>query len=137
MASAIKYVLVEGKVLPTITHEINAITSSGNPYSIALVLFAIVLALEFFISSSTAKAIFVMAVLSVLSLPLTGEMLVLIYTFADGYTNLLFPTSPVLLIGLSMIGVSYFKWLKKSWALFLITFALVIGFILLGIVISY
>ena len=137
MASAIKYVLVEGKVLPTITHEINAITSSGNPYSIALVLFAIVLALEFFISSSTAKAIFVMAVLSVLSLPLTGEMLVLIYTFADGYTNLLFPTSPVLLIGLSMIGVSYFKWLKKSWALFLTTFALVIGFILLGIVISY
>ncbi|MBR5340029.1 MAG: hypothetical protein IK150_08085, partial [Lachnospiraceae bacterium] len=62
---------------------------------------------------------------------------VLIYTFADGYTNLLFPTSPVLLIGLSMIGFSYFKWLKKSWPLFVITYVLVIGFLLLGVAIHY
>ncbi len=38
----------------------------------------------------------------------------LIYLFGDGYTNLFFPTSPVLWIGLSMIGMSYGKWLKKS-----------------------
>ena len=97
----------------------------------------IILVLEFFISSSTAKAIFVMGILSILSLGLSKEMIVLIYTFGDGYTNLLFPTSPVLLIGLSMIGVSYFKWLKKSIPFFLITFALVIAFIFLGIVIGY
>ena len=77
-----------------------------------------------------------MSILGALTLGINKEMLVLIYTFADGYTNLLFPTSPVLLIGLSMIGVSYFKWLKQSWLLFIIVFALVIGFIMLGILIG-
>ena len=111
--------------------------ANKDPYSLALILFLIVLLLEFFISSSTAKAIFVMSVLSVLTLNITKEMQVLIYTFADGYTNLLFPTSPVLLIGLSMIEFSYFKWLKKSWPLFALTFMLVVGFILLGIFIGF
>ena len=137
MASSIKYILVEGKILPTIASSINNAITSSNPYAVAFIIFGIVLVLEFFISSSTAKAIFVMSILSVLTLGLTKEMQVLIYTFADGYTNLLFPTSPVLLIGLSMIGVSYFKWLKKSWWLFIIIFAMALGFIALGIAISF
>ena len=137
MASSIKYILIEGKVLPTITNFIQVSVENKNVFSIALILFVIILVLEFFISSSTAKAIFVMGILSILSLGLSKEMIVLIYTFGDGYTNLLFPTSPVLLIGLSMIGLSYFKWLKKSIPFFLITFALVIAFIFLGIVIGY
>ncbi len=137
MASSVKYILVEGRVLPTITNAINGLVENRNPYSLALILFLIVLVLEFFISSSTAKAIFVMSILGVLTLDLTKEMQVLIYTFADGYTNLLFPTSPVLLIGLSMIEFSYFKWLKKSWLLFAVTFTLVILFLILGIFIGF
>ena len=137
MASSIKYILVEGNVLPTIVHSINGVVEKNNVYSVAIILFLIILGLEFFISSSTAKAIFVMSILAILNLGLSKEMLVLIYTFADGYTNLLFPTSPVLLIGLSMVGVSYFKWLKKSALLFIITFTLVICFILFGIAISF
>ena len=137
MASSINYILVEGKILPTITNAINTATQNKSALAIALVLFAIILVLEFFISSSTAKAIFVMSILGVLNLGITKEMLVLIYTFADGYTNLLFPTSPVLLIGLSMIGFSYYKWLKKSWLFFVITFALVLVFITLGILIGF
>lgn len=137
MASSIKYILVEGKILPTITNTINTLNSNKGPFTLSLLLFVIILVLEFFISSSTAKAIFVMSILGVLNLGVTKEMLVLIYTFADGYTNLLFPTSPVLLIGLSMIGFSYFKWIKKSWPFFIITFALVIIFILIGLAIKF
>ena len=137
LASSVKYVLVEGKILPTISHSINDLIGTANPYVLTLVLLAIVLVLEFFISSSTAKAMFVMSILSVLTLGLSKESLVLIYTFGDGYTNLLFPTSPVLLIGLSMIGMSYFKWLKKSSLLFVFTFALVIVFLVIAIAIGY
>ena len=49
-----------------------------------------------------------------LTLFVAAPLLVLIYLFGDGYTNLFFPTSPVLWIGLSMIGMGYGKWLKKS-----------------------
>ena len=137
MASSIKYILTEGHVLPTVIHSINTAVAGKNRYAIAFVLCAIILGLEFFISSSTAKAVFVMSIVGALTLNISKESLVLIYTFADGYTNLLFPTSPVLLIGLSMIEVSYFRWLKKSWPLFIITFALVAGFLVLALAIGY
>lgn len=137
LASSIKYIFDEGAIMPTIVHQINELVSGRNLFVIALVLYAIILVLEFFISSSTAKAILVMGMLAVINVGLSKQMLVLIYTFADGYTNVLFPTSPVLLIGLSMIEFDYFKWIKKSAPLFAVNLALVIIFILLGIAISY
>ena len=137
LASSIKYIFDEGAIMPTIVHSINTLVSGHSPFLVALVLYAIILVLEFFISSSTAKAILVMGMLAVVSVPLSKQMLVLIYTFADGYTNVLFPTSPVLLISLSMIGIDYFKWVKKSVPLFLANLALVVGFIAIGIAIGY
>ncbi|MBO6061890.1 MAG: hypothetical protein J6P98_07240, partial [Clostridia bacterium] len=137
LASSIKYIFDEGAIMPTIVHQINELVSGRNIFVIALVLYAIILVLEFFISSSTAKARLVMGMLAVINVGLTKQMLVLIYTFADGYTNVLFPTSPVLLIGLSMIEFDYFKWVKKSAPLFAVNLALVVIFIILGIVIGY
>jgi uncharacterized ion transporter superfamily protein YfcC len=104
---------------------------------IALTIYLIVLALEFFISSSTAKAVLVMGLLSAVHVGLSKSMLVLLYTFADGYTNVLFPPSPVLLIALSMIEVDYFAWVKKSLPLFLVNFLAVLVLIGLGIAIGY
>ena len=123
--------------MPTIVHQINSIVSGGNIFLIALILYLIILVLEFFISSSTAKAILVMGMLAVVNVGLSKQMLVLIYTFADGYTNLIFPTSPVLLISLSMIEVDYFKWIKKSAPLFIANLLLVAAFIVIGILIGY
>ena len=137
VASSVKYVLVEGKVLPTIVNQMNEITSGVAPLGVALIVYVIVLVLEFFISSSTAKAILVMSMLSVANLGLSKTMLVLIYTFADGYTNMLFPTSPVLLLGLSMINVSYFTWVKKSAPLFTAITLAVVAFLAIGIRIGY
>ena len=137
LAASVKYVFAEGSVFPTIVHWINTVASGKSLIVVALIIYLIVLMLEFFISSSTAKAIMVMGLLAVANVGLSKEMLVLLYTFADGYTNVLFPTSPVLLLSLSMIGMDYFKWLKKSWWLFLANFALVIGFILLAVGIGY
>jgi uncharacterized ion transporter superfamily protein YfcC len=78
-----------------------------------------------------------MGVLSCVNVNLSNELLVLIYLFGDGYTNVLFPTSPVLLIGLSMIGINYFTWLKKSKWLFIFNFAIVLLLIFIGILIGY
>ena len=88
----------------------------------------IILILEFFISSSTAKAIFVMGILSCVSIDLSKEMIVLVYLFGDGFTIVLYPTSPVLLIALSMIGMNYLSWLKNSKWLFIANIILVLLF---------
>ncbi|MBO4847817.1 MAG: hypothetical protein J5586_01545 [Clostridia bacterium] len=137
LASSVKYIFDEGMIMPTIVHQINGIVEGRSLIMIALVLYAIILVLEFFISSSTAKAILVMGMLAVVNVGLTKQMLVLIYTFADGYTNVLFPTSPVLLISLSMIEVDYFKWVKRSAPLFAVNLALVVLFLIIGIAIGY
>lgn len=137
VASSVKYVFVQGQILPTIVNQINEMTRGVSPLGVSLILYGIVLVLEFFISSSTAKAILVMSMLSVANVGLSKTMLVLLYTFADGYTNMLFPTSPVLLIGLSMIGISYFKWIRKSAPLFAAITLAVLGFIVLGLYIGY
>ena len=100
-------------------------------------IYVIVLLLEFFSSSSTAKAILVMGLLAMVNTGLSKQMLVLLYTFGDGYTNVIFPTSPVLLIGLSMVRLDYFTWIRKSALFFALNFLLVIGFIVLGVVIGY
>ena len=137
MAASIKYIFDRGAILPTIVHQINVLAEGRSPLSVAPIIYLIVLALEFFISSSTAKAILVMGLLSVVNVGLSKSMMVLLYTFADGYTNVLFPTSPVLLISLSMIEMDYFAWIKKSAPLFLANFLLVLAFIAFGVVIGY
>lgn len=137
LSASVKYVFDEGSILPTIANQINSLAAGKNIFLVALTVYGVVLFLEFFISSSTAKAILVMGLLSVMDLGLTGRTSVLIYTFADGYTNLLFPTSPVLLISLSMIEINYFKWLKRSWALFIVNLLLVFAFIAGAIAIGY
>ena len=136
-AASVKFVLEEGAILPTLVHQINVLIEGHSPVVVALAIYLIVLLLEFFISSSTAKAILVMGLLAMVSTGLSKQMLVLLYTFGDGYTNVVFPTSPVLLISLSMIGVDYFKWVRKSLPLFVVNFILVVGFIALGVVLGY
>ena len=136
-AASVKFVLEEGEILPTIVHQINVLIEGHSPIIVALAIYLIVLLLEFFISSSTAKAILVMGLLAMVSTGLSKQMLVLLYTFGDGYTNVIFPTSPVLLISLSMIGVDYFRWVRKSLPLFAVNFILVVGFIALGLVLGY
>lgn len=137
LAAAVKYVFDEGAIMPTIVWQINNLTAGKNIFVMALVIYLIILLLEFFISSSTAKAILVMGILAATSVGLSKSMLVLIYTFADGYTNVIFPTSPVLLISLSMIEVDYFKWVKKSLPLFAVNVIVVLALIALGIIIGY
>jgi uncharacterized ion transporter superfamily protein YfcC len=136
-AASVKFVLEEGAILPTIVHQINVLIEGRSPIMVALVIYLIVLLLEFFISSSTAKAILVMGLLAMVSTGLSKQMLVLLYTFGDGYTNVIFPTSPVLLISLSMIQVDYFTWVKKSLPLFVTNLLLVVGFIILGVALGY
>ena len=137
LAASIKYVFECGHILPTIVNQINTMIAGHSIWGVAFVIYLIVLLLEFFISSSTAKAILVMGLLAMVHTGLSKQMLVLLYTFGDGYTNVIFPTSPVLLISLSMIEVDYFTWVKKSAPLFLVNFVLVLLFILLGIAVAY
>ena len=135
MASSIKFILEEGNVLATIANSISLFVGGKDPLVMAIMIYIIIVFIEFFISSSTAKAVFLMGMLSIVNINLSKELYVLLYLFGDGYTNILFPTSPVLLLGLSMIGMNYFSWVKRGKWFFLINLLLVIGIIMLAVLV--
>ena len=116
MASSIKYTLVEGKILDSLLHAAVGIAQTLPKEAVILFIYLIVLCLNFFISSGSAKAFLLMPLIVPLAqiFDISSQLSVMAFAFGDGFSNVLYPTNPVLLISLGMVGVSYVKWLKWS-----------------------
>jgi uncharacterized ion transporter superfamily protein YfcC len=95
--------------------------------------------LQIFISSASAKIFLIMPIILPVTraLGLSPNLVILAYCMADGFTDVILPTNPVLLIGLSMMEVSYGKWLKWTWVLQLALLAASVGVLLFGVWIGY
>ncbi len=136
---AITYVLDEGMIMHTVLNALNNALDGVSPYGVILLMFFFTALLEFFVSSGTAKAFLIVPMLSILC-DLTGlhrQMLVITFCFADGFTNMLYPTSGLMIIAIGMVGISYRKWLKWTSKLFLIEAIISVFFMLLGVAIGY
>ncbi len=114
-AFSIKYIVDKAGVLHTIFHYMSGILGNVSPYlGIVLILFFVLL-IEFFIPSATAKASLLIPVLTLAPIPgISKTVIVFAYMLGDGYTNVFYPTSGTLLIGLGLANVSYFEWFKKT-----------------------
>lgn len=136
---AISYVLGEGKIMHTILYNVHNLMQGLSPYVAILLLFGVIAVLEFFIGSGTAKAFLIMPLVAPLSdlVGITRQSVVTTFCLADGFTNLLYPTSGIMIIAIGLIGVSYGKWLKWSWKLFLFEFAFSAAIMLLMVALNY
>ncbi len=119
MASSVKFIMSQSNVMDTLLYLAhNAMQGLGAGAS-ALSTYLLVLVLNFFIGSGSAKAFLVMPIVAPLS-TLSGVPLqtaVLSFLFGDGFSNVFYITNPVLLITLGITGVSYAEWFKKTWLL--------------------
>ena len=90
-----------------------------STYLFILFIYLFILILQFFIGSASTKAILIMPILIPLVkiIGISEELAILAFVFGDGYTNIIFPTNAVLLIGLSVAGISYAKWFKWTFKL--------------------
>ena len=95
--------------------------------------------MNFFISSGSAKVFLLLPLIVPLAeiFGISGQLCVMAFAFGDGFSNVFYPTNPVLLIGLSMAGVSYPKWVKWTWKLQLLIFAQTVLILLFGVAIGY
>lgn len=136
---AISYVLNEGKIMHTILYELNNFMQGVSPYAAIFILFAVIAVLEFFIGSGTAKAFLIMPLVAPLSdlVGITRQSVVTTFCIADGFTNLLYPTNGLMIIAIGLIGVSYGKWIKWSWKLFVAEFGFSALVMLLMVAINY
>ena len=139
MASSIKYTLTEANILDTLLHW--GVEAAGELPQWAMVLFIylIVLVMNFFISSGSAKA-FLLIPLIVPMAQLFGipeQLCIVAFAFGDGFSNVFYPTNAALLIALGLANVSYGKWVKFSWKFQLANLLLTSALLLFGLAVGY
>jgi len=139
MAASVKYIIVQGKVMDTILYNLANVLSNQSAILGIILIYVLVLVVDFFIGSASAKAYLIIPLLVPLAalIGYSKELAILAFIFGDGYSNVIYPTNGVLLIGLSIAGVSYGQWVKWSWKLQLGTLAMTILLLIIALWIGY
>ena len=139
MANSIKYTLVEGKVLDTLLQAAITIAGTLPSWSVILFIYLIVLVMNFFISSGSAKAFLLMPLIVPVAeaFGISAQLCIVAFAFGDGFSNVMYPTNAVLLIALGISGVDYGKWLKWSFPFQIMNIMLTSMLLLLGFAIGY
>lgn len=137
IAFGITYIAQQGNILHTIFYYFYNSVTNISPYLAVIILYVFVLIIEFFIPSASAKAVLIIPMLTLA--PIEGisiTVIILTYLFADGYTNVLYPTCGTLLVGLGLANVSFAEWFKKTILFQLLLMVLSIGFLMLAVFIG-
>lgn len=139
MASSIKYTMTEAKILDTLLHEMVLAAGTMPKWIVVLFIYAVVLILNFFIASGSAKAFLLIPLIVPIarSFGISPQLCVLAFAFGDGFSNAFYPTNPVLLISLGLVDVSYGKWARWSGKFQLLNLLLTSGVLLFGLMIGY
>lgn len=139
MANSIRYTMVESKILDTILYRTVLLTQDASSGVVVLLIYALALVMELFISSGSAKAFLLMPLIAPIA-DLSGisrQIAVLAYAFGDGFSNVFYPTNPVLLISLGIVGIGYGKWFRWTVKIQLAVLAVTSALLLLANAIGY
>ncbi|MDR1409165.1 MAG: hypothetical protein LBJ12_02605 [Oscillospiraceae bacterium] len=135
----VTYILQEGKIIDTMLFHVHKLCVDMNPTAALFVVFVFVLVLEFFVGSGMAKAFLIMPIVVPLAgmLNLSMQRVTLAFCLSDGFGNILYPTSGIMILAIGMIGVSYGKYMRWFGKLFLLETAVCAAIMLLADKIGY
>jgi len=131
LAAGIIIILQDGNIMDTILHSLErSLGENGKMASLSL-MYGIQTLINVFIPSATAKAAITMPIMAPFSdiIGLSRQATVMAFQFGDGFTNMITPTSGVLIAVLALAKIPYTVWVKYIWKFILIL--IVLGFLLL------
>ena len=134
-ARTIEVVLSDGQIIDSIIHGIASLLE-GMPADISAVgMLAVQTICNFFIPSGSGQAFVTMPIMSPLATltDVPQQTAVLAYQFGDGFTNMVVPTSALVMGALALGKVPYTAWVRFVGPLLLKIFALAIVFLILSI----
>ncbi len=139
LAMSVKQIIVSGQIMDTLLYRASEQIHNLSPVLTGFAMYLFVFILQFFIPSATAKAFLVIPILTQLGdlISLTRQNVVLAFNFGDGFSHLLYPTNPALLIALSLSTVRFTTWLRWTLVIQAIVFALTMFFLALAIWFGY
>ncbi|MBQ8026706.1 MAG: AbgT family transporter, partial [Clostridia bacterium] len=139
LASSIKYTLTEAKILDTVLYwAVEAM--DGMPRAlIILFVYLIVLIMNFFISSGSAKAFLLIPLIVPMAqlFSIEPQLCVVAFAFGDGFSNVFYPTNAALLIALGLTNISYGKWIRYSWKFQFVNLIATSLMLLFGLAVNY
>ncbi len=136
IARGILVVAKDGKIIDTILHSTAGLVEGVPHFISSWLMFAVQTCINFLIPSGSGQAALTMPIMAPLGdlIGLKRQIVVLAYQFGDGFTNLIVPTSAVLLGVLMMAKIPWTKWAK--WILPLQLILVAIGCILLSVAVA-
>ena len=139
MANSIKYTMEEGNILEPILQGMVGTAATLPSWAVILFIYLIVLVMNFFIASGSAKAFLLMPLILPIAetFGISAQLCIVAFAFGDGFSNVFYPTNPVLLISLGLADVDYGKWFKWSWKFQFLNLVLTSVLLLLGLSIHY
>ena len=139
MAGSIKYTLTEAKILDTVLYWAVSGMEGLPKWGIILFIYFIVLGMNFFISSGSAKAFLLMPLIIPMAqlFGIEKQLCVMAFAFGDGFSNVFYPTNAALLIALGLADVSYTDWVRFSWEFQGLNLILTSGLLLVGLAVGY
>ena len=130
-ASGIIVILQDGHIVDSILHSMQEGLDGTGPVASLSAMYGIQALINFVIPSATAKAAITIPIMAPFSdlVGVSRQAMVLAFQFGDGFTNMLTPTSGVLIAALAMARIPYAKWVKWIWKMVLVL--LILGLLLL------
>ena len=139
MASSIKYTLDTAGALDYILEKAIIVAQTMPKWEVILFIYLIVLVMNFFIASGSAKAFMLIPLIVPLAevFGISAQLCIVAFAFGDGFSNVFYPTNPVLLISLGLADVSYGDWVKYSGKFQLVNLLLTSALLLIGLAVGY
>ena len=126
LAGGIIVVLQNGKVIDPMLHSIAGSMKDVGKFGSVSIMYGIQTIINLVITSGSAKAALTMPIMAPFSdlINVSRQATIMAYQFGDGITNMITPTSAVLIGVLGVAKIPYEKWIKWVWPLILILFTL-------------
>ncbi len=131
LAGGILVVLEDGRIIDTILHKVSSSMTGMGKLGTVSVMYVIQNIINVIIPSGSAKAALTMPVMAPFSdlVNLSRQATVMAFQFGDGFTNMITPTSGVLIGVLGVAKIPYDRWVRWAWP-FILVFV-IIGWLLL------
>ncbi|MBQ6306982.1 MAG: AbgT family transporter [Bacteroidales bacterium] len=131
LAGGIVIILQDGGIIDTILYGLSKSMSNMGKIASAEIMYGIQTLINIVIPSGSAKAAITMPIMAPFSdlIGISRQATVVAFQFGDGFTNMITPTSGVLMAALGVARIPWEKWVRFIWKFILVL--VVIGALLL------
>ncbi len=131
LAGGILVILEDGKVIDSLLYQVALSMQEFGKFGSVSMMYLIQTMINIVIPSGSAKAALTMPIMSQFSdlIGVSRQATVMAFQLGDGFTNLITPTSPVLIGVLGVAKIPYDKWIR--WVFPIMIILILLGWLLL------